>query len=284
MIEIELRFDGEEADDGRLEFYDAARALIGFQRSLALTTHLVLNGEIITQAPSLDGATIYIPAIEQGSWKTKALIVLGGAFAVGSVGKDSPVGHVVTSVYDYVLSETMGFHPDYDKTLQEQYHEHLMAQGITREKIDSLIEKTENAVADMHRPIVASETALRAEVLEGPRGERQLGPDLSAITYDYVRQTTRSSDTMSMRGKVTSYNVNTYKGRIFLFDERRPIPFELMPEARNRQQVGIITRSQHLNGQNRTDPRAIIEVDAFRLESVSGTLKRLHVIHVESAD
>lgn len=280
MIEVELRYDGQEAGEGFLDFYDAAKALAGFQRSLALTTHLVVNGEIITHAPTLQGASIYFPAVEQGSWKSKALIVLGTAFTVGAVGKDSPVGHVVTSMYDYVLSETMGFHPDYDKTLQQQYQEHLESKGITREKVDSLIEKTENNIAEMHRPIVASETAGRGDVYAGAGAERKLGPELSPFTYEYVKQTTRSNDTFTMLGKVSSYNVNTYKGRIFLLDERRPIPFELLTEARTLSQVATITRSQHRNGQNRSDTRAIIEVEAYRLESVTGALKRLHVVGV----
>lgn len=256
MIEIQLKYDGAEAERGILDFYDATRALVGFQRSIALTTHLVLNGEIITQAPSLRGAEIYVPAIEEGSWRTKALIVIGATFSAGSVGQDSPVGHMVTSLYDFVLSETMGFHPDYEKTLQAQYYEHLQEKGITREKVDSLIEKTEGSVADMHRPVVASETAFRGDVYAGSRAERKLGPELSPITYEYVRQTVRSEKPATYLGKISSYNVNTFKGRIFLLDEHRPVPFELIPEARNRENVGLITQSQHRNGQSRARSRS----------------------------
>lgn len=53
MTDIKLKFEGNLSDNHVLDFYDAARAMMGFQRSLALTTHLVVNGEIITQAPSL---------------------------------------------------------------------------------------------------------------------------------------------------------------------------------------------------------------------------------------
>jgi hypothetical protein len=64
-VRFSLVFEGEEADTNRLDFYDAADALTGFQRSLALTTHLMLNGEIIVQAPSLRGARIYLDVPEQ---------------------------------------------------------------------------------------------------------------------------------------------------------------------------------------------------------------------------
>ena len=282
MTELELRFTGEEADQGLIDFYDAARALAGFQRSLALVTHLVLNGEVITHAPSLAGAQILFPAVEEGSWKSKAVIVFGGAFALGSVGKDSPVGHVVTSVYDYVVSETMGFHPDYDKTLQQQHAEYLAAHKISREKIDSVIEKTENSVADMHRPVVASGTASAGHITEGSLPKNRIGPDLTEFTYEYVKTTVRDPSLSETVGYVSSFNNNTFKGRIFSIEEGRPIPFELMPETRDRRSVGIITRSQHAAGQKQYDSAAII-LTGHKLVSTTGRLKRLHIRQVAKA-
>ena len=91
MIEVELRYTGNLADHNRLDFYDASQALMGLQRSLAIFTHLALNGEVITQAPSLKGAQIITEAPREGSFRSKAWIVIGGMFAMGSVGKDSPV-------------------------------------------------------------------------------------------------------------------------------------------------------------------------------------------------
>jgi hypothetical protein len=92
MAEFELTFDGGAAELGYLEFYDAARALAGFQRSLALTAHLVINGDIITQAPYARGFQLFIPPFREGSWKSRAKLVIGTSIALGSVGKDSPVG------------------------------------------------------------------------------------------------------------------------------------------------------------------------------------------------
>ena len=115
-VEVTLSFMGDRADESEIEFYDVAQALIGFQRSLALTTHLILNDEIITQAPSLDGAQILALPPEPGSWKITAAIMLTGAFyTLGTAPKDTPIGNLISSAYDYVISETLGFHVDYDK-------------------------------------------------------------------------------------------------------------------------------------------------------------------------
>ena len=77
QIQFSFSFEGGAADDHILDLYDVSQALLGFQRSLALTTHLLLNGQIITQTPFLKGAKIYALPPEPGSWQLKALIVLG---------------------------------------------------------------------------------------------------------------------------------------------------------------------------------------------------------------
>lgn len=282
MIEVELRYTGNLADLNRLDFYDASRALAGFQRSLAIVTHLALNGEVITHAPALRGAQIITEAPSEGSFRSKAWIVIGGVFAVGSVGKDSPVGQVVTSLYDYVLSETMGFHPDYGKTLQAQYAEHLAAKKITPEKIDSAVEKAESGIANMHRPIFASKTATMADIHSKPeRGpSRKLGPDMSMLTHEYIAHTTRAPDPNTIVGVISSYNINTFKGRIYSQEHQRPIAFELVPSAQQARIINLITRSLRLNAADRNDRRALIQMEAHRLESSTGRLKALQVVNV----
>lgn len=116
MTSISLSYEGGLADNNVLDMYDAARGLAGFHRSLALTTHLLLNGEIITQAPSLKGAQIIATTPEEGSWKVTA-VVLAGIWAVTSASKDTVPGHILFSAYDYVIRSTLGFPVDFDKTL-----------------------------------------------------------------------------------------------------------------------------------------------------------------------
>ncbi len=274
MIEFELTFEGGLADDGLLEFYDAARALAGFQRSLALTTHLIVNGEIITQAPAASGFQIFVPPLADGSWKVRAKIALGATIALGSVGRDSPVGQAVTSLYDAVLSNTMGFNVDYDKTLQQLYYETHNGRMITHEKIDSLCEKIESSVADMHRPIVISESATRAQVSKCWGDQRDIGPVLSPLTYEYVRQTTTEDDDIFVVGYVSSYNINTFKGRIYSLDERRPVPFQLDETARTKSNVGVLTRSQHINGQSPFSSEALVKLTCRRMVSPTNKVKR----------
>jgi hypothetical protein len=91
-IQFTLAYDGKLATDRAIDFYDVAHALAGFQRSLALTMHVMINGEVITQAPSLRGAQILTLPVEEGSWKFVAAI--GGlVFALSQAPQNSVVGH-----------------------------------------------------------------------------------------------------------------------------------------------------------------------------------------------
>ena len=74
-VDFSLSYEGGLADDGMVDLYDIGQALIGFQRSLAITTHLVLNDEVITQAPALKGAKIFTHPSEEGSWRIVATII-----------------------------------------------------------------------------------------------------------------------------------------------------------------------------------------------------------------
>lgn len=193
---MELSFSGQDADDARLDFYDAAQALIGFQRTLALTPHLILNNEIITQAPSLKGAEILILPPAEGSWKVFAVIVpittaLGFALTAD---RETVLGHLVYSAYDYIISETLGFHVDFTKSLGQQYEEIHSSQSIRIPKLDetrfdSLIEKCETAIRDMHRPIVMSQTADQATInARIGRDTKTINHSLNSVTYEYIRQ------------------------------------------------------------------------------------------------
>jgi len=281
MAEIKLSFEGRMAENHVLDLYDAARALVGFQRSLALTTHLITNGEIITQAPSLKNAQILTTTPQAGSWEVVAMIV-GGVWTLGTAGKDTPLGHLLFSVYDYVVSSTMGFHVDYSKSLGQHYENYLREKAITPEKLDSLIEKTEASISDMHRPIVASKSAHGANLIgyANAKAPVRIGPEMSALTYEYISHTVKRDEHLEHEGFVSSYNVNTFKGRMYLIDEARPIPFELIEEARGRRNVELVTSSLRANAIQRSNQQANIVLKGQRLESSTGRLKALLVSEV----
>ena len=282
MTDIKLTFDGGLAENHVLDFYDAARALTGFQRSLALTAHLVLNGEIITQAPSLKNIEILTTTPAAGSWEIVATIV-GGIWAVANAGKETPIGHMLFSVYNYVISNTLGFNVDYKESLYKRYQSSLAEKNITHEKLDSLMEKVESSISDIHRPIIASKSANSAKLFFINHKEKlQIGPEFSYLTYDYISRTIIVDQEIKHSGLVSSYNLNTYKGRIFLLDEGRPIPFELTDAAKTSPQINLIVSSLRSNAVERFTAAGNVNLYGKRLETSTGRLKALLVSKVEA--
>lgn len=289
-LSLALSFDGNQSTNHEIDLYDVARALIGFQRSLALTTHLVLHNEIITQAPALKEAFILAAPPTEGSWKipAKVMVPLSMLYALNFVPSDSPVGHLVRSVYDYVVNETLGFHVDYDKSLGEQYEELKKMDSklpvLERHRLDSLTEKCEIAIKEMHRPIKGRETALSANIKAwtSPQAIQVLGPTLNVDTYDGIGKTETDTSEHIVIGKISSYNSNTFKGRIYELAEKRPISFELLNDAKTQSAINLITNSLVVNARREAGEgnNGTIYCRAYKDTSKTGTLKKLTIIEV----
>ncbi len=285
MIKMSLIFEGNEADSNRLDMYDAAQAMMGFQRSLALTTHLVLNGTVITQAPALKGAQILSAPPEAGSWKTEAFI-LGALLTAGTAPQNSVVGHLMYSGYDYVISQSLGFHVDYEKTLQAPYAELKKNRDndlpiIEQSQFNSVIEKCEYSIKEMHRPIVKSGTAQRATILfRTDKVQMPLNNPLSEVTFNNMRSSSEDEEPVMVRGKVSSYNLNTYKGRVFVPEEGRPISFNLAYGEEFSLSVAKITSSLQANAKDRSSDSSTVVLRAYKTFTRSGLLKSLLVVEV----
>lgn len=285
-MEFTLSFEGNEADNNLLDFYDAAQAMAGFQRSLALTTHLIINGEIITQAPSLKNAEILVYPPEAGSWRAVA-IVGGVLLTAGVASKDSVVGHLLTSAYDYVISESLGFHVDFDKSLGQLIEDNarrsdVIPKGLDQGKFEALIEKSENSIKEMHRPISHSHTAREANIGVSRNGDiiRKTGPTLDLETFGYINVTNLKEEERHFIGRVSSYNSNTFKGRIYNVDEGRPVPFTLAENARTSKVIQKIVRSLSSNAMDRFDEDADIRFSAFQYESKNARLKGYLILNI----
>ncbi len=291
-LSLTLSFDGNQSSNHEIDLYDVARALIGFQRSLALTTHLVLHNEIITQAPALKEAFILADPASEGSWKlpAKVMVPLSMLYSLNFVPSTSPVGHLVRSVYDYVVNETLGFHVDYDKSLGQQYEELKKTDSklpiLEQHRLDSLAEKCEIPMKEMHRPIKGRETALSASITAwtSPKTIRIIGPTLNADTFECISKTETNETIHMVIGKIASYNSNTFKGRIYVLEEKRPIPFELLDDARTLKSINLITNSLVHNARRAADEdiQGLVYCRTYKNTSTTGILKSLSILEVSS--
>lgn len=287
-VSFTLSYAGSDSDSHIIDLYDVSQALIGFQRSLALTAHLVLNDEIITQAPSLKGARIVAMPAEPGSWKLTAWVLAGatGIYNLGAAQSNSPIGHLMFSLYDYVIMESLGVHVDYNKSLGQLYEqaqkEKIKLPVVREAQVDSLLEKTERAIVEMHRPIFKTKSAISASITAKVNGEeRPLGSSLDLNTYDFIHETHTLEIPNVLEGRVSSYNSNTFKGRIYVAKYGRPVAFELSLPARSRRAVRLITASLSHNALKQyEEPGSTIHCVAFENTSRSGRLKSLTITKI----
>lgn len=282
-VEFTISFDGKSSDNHRIDLYDVSQALTGFQRSLALTTHLILNNQVITQSPSLKNAEIYSLPSEEGSWKMTAVICTA-LYSLGTASKDTPLGHIIYSAYDYVISESLGVHVDYDKTLGKLYEESQDKKlpKIQQYQLDSIIEKCSFSIREMHRPIYKTRTASKATISAVVNDKTlPISSELSIETYAHLKEEIIGSKYITVKGYISSYNVNTYKGRIYIPKEGRPIPFELSESIRDKRTVEIIVKSLSKNALDAKDNKEII-CTVFEVTSNLDKLKRYIVKNIST--
>lgn len=279
-IEFTFSFDGNEAEQHRLDLYDAARALEGFHRTLALTTHLIINNEVITQAPSLKNATIYSLPPEEGSWKI-TVIVCTTLFSLGTAPKDTPLGHLIYSAYDYVISESLGVHVDYNKTLGKLYEDSKAEKlpKIREHQLDSVIEKCSNSIKEMHRPIYQTNTANKAKISAKIDSETKiLSTSLDYETYMHIKTENINSKETLVHGYISSYNINTFNGRIYTTEVNRAVPFELSYYLKNEKKIIKLIVNSLRESALKVKERKKLKCLVQKVESVKGKLKKYIII------
>lgn len=286
LLQFTLSFTGELADQHRIDLYDVSQAIIGFQRSIALTTHLVLNQKIITQAPALKGAEILALPPTDGSWKINSVVVLTALYSLGTLENNSPLGHLVYSLYDYVVSESLGVHVDLDKSLGQLYEEaqknKVKLPVIKQHQADSLIEKCNTAMHEIHRPIYMTGTAGKAEIMATINREHlPLKTSFSIQTWEYIHETRTSDEEEYFVGRVSSYNSNTYKGRIYVEKFGRPVSFELSKNARSQKIIELVTSSLQSNALRAyQEDEGRVYFSGYQRTSRSGQLKSLLITNL----
>jgi hypothetical protein len=289
-VQFELSYSGSDSDNNEIDLYDVSQALVGFQRSLAITTHLILNGEIITQAPALKGAQILAFPSEEGSWKIKAgILILGTAAYYASIApNNTPLGHLVYSAYDYVISESLGFHIDYKKSLGRLYEEskknNIKLPLVREAQLDSVIEKCSTAITEIHRPIYKTKTAKIARIHTNIDNQQvALNPVFSFKSFQYIIEEHTENEVNIIRGFVSSYNSNTYKGRIYVPEEERPISFELAEHVRGEVGIKLIVESLRANALRNFETESIeIYCKVQRITTKAGHLKKYKVLAASS--
>lgn len=194
------------------------------------------------------------------------------------------------------MQETLGFDPNFDETLGKQIERARdsdtklnLPRDLNQSRFDAVIEKCENGLKSMHRPIAFSATADRASVdwrIGGKTGQFDSYFDMK--TYQYISKTVTKEDLEEYSGYVSSYNSNTYNGRLYLPVENRTVGFKLANNAISVDSIRLLTSSLRSNAIARRSSASVgsgdVVLRGFRNESINGRLKSIHVVDVYEND
>jgi hypothetical protein len=224
VTEYKLRFvyTGGDAEDNRLDLYDGAVSLQGIARSLAITTHAFINGEVRTRADIAHGASLYLYPSRRGSFVLEAAVWMTAAVASG----------VFYDFIRYTYKEAVGALDDSDEP-----------GGALEKRIEPTLGELpavlESSLTSVHRPIT-QDPKIRIAVTR-PRGEELIVFDAQTANA-LLPVATKLLD--PILGHVTRYNTISRWGRFYDYSEKRVISFFLEANISDRER-SLITWSLH---------------------------------------
>ena len=280
LFDISLKLQGGyHAANSEIDLYDISTALRGLHRSLAITSHFFFNNEIITRAPEVKNIKILANPPKIGSWEiiTSAIAASALIYKIGTSPHNTPIGHLVWSLYDLIIHKCTGRHVDINKSLYLQYAER---NEIEPSKLDSLAQKLDSAVVDMHRPIM-TQSATRS-ILSMNTENKIL---LDSQTLDLANRLIIDIDSSQHRGRVAAYSANTRSGMIYSEQEERAIPFEIDRDvdvdsttlSRSLMLYDIVNRKKGRGYQS-----GFFYFLARRASNQAGATKKYYITHVYS--
>ncbi len=269
-IKFRIKYEGGDADQNRLELYDAGVSIHGIARALAISMHAFLNnGAIRSRVEKIAGAKIYIHPSKQGSFEELIVIAINSDIA-------STIGLTVAANASWEFVKW-----SWAKATGQQVGE------LTSRHARKLLENNEDLESDlavalekpleqMHRPLASNED-MRISVTRNKTNDSIV---FDQNTFAYVETTTESSLSRGILGNVTRYNILSGNGRFYDDTLERTISFGLDSEVSS-QEKQILTWSMDQRN-NGNDGKILI--DANRIVNKRDETKRYVVVEVKKTE
>lgn len=269
-VKIKFKFDGGDADEHKLDLYDAGVAIHGLARSLAISLHAFLNdGEIRSKVNKIDGATLYISPSRKGSWEEIITIVVGSAMA-NNIGQ-SVLSNAIWDFIKYTFSRATNQPAEVPNN---RYTKKLLKDAESFESDISMA--LERPLEMMHRPL-ASQSKMKITITKNQTEEKI---EFTQETLNYVTTNEEPKLAEGINGHVTRYNILTGNGRFYDDSINKIIPFSLdqdMPENDKKLLTQSMDRRiKELEGNGK------IKIDANRIVNKARQTKRYVIVSVHA--
>lgn len=211
-----LRIEGDTADEGKIDIYDAADTILGLARTVNIVTHALSNDEKIkTKASTAKGAKTFIHSSKKGCFEEQIDILFNAKTT-------KKIGHSVLPkvfwdyfnlcCYSAIGEEYTPSTPHVIKAIQNEpdfIYEIADALESPLQKLHKTISRSKDVQIFINRPHVGDQITFTKESL------------------DYVTTREEKNDTEYILGNATKFNVITGFGRIYSDEDKKTVSFSL---------------------------------------------------------
>ena len=204
-IKFRVKYEGGDANDNRLELYDAGVSIHGLARAIAISMHAFLNnGTIRSRVEKISGAKIYIHPSKQGSFEELIVIAINSDIA-SAIGL-SVVASASWEFIKWSWAKATGQEAEEPKS---RYARKVLKNN---EDIEAeLSVALEKPLEQVHRPLASNED-MKISVTRNQTSDSIV---FDQNTYAYVETSTESSLSLNIQGNVTKYNILSGNGRFY---------------------------------------------------------------------
>ncbi|WP_462183064.1 DUF7946 domain-containing protein [Pseudoalteromonas maricaloris] len=255
-VQIKLSYKGGDAEQHRLDMYDASVSLHGFARAIAITTHALLNdGEVKRKGNKATGAKIFVSPPKKGSYEQILTLAIENPIAAS----------VVAAAFWDMLKWT------WSKTLNLAYDPETPTVKKLDERVEPFIsdieEVLESALEEAHRPI-KNNPEMTITVVR-PRVGNAI--NMNAETLKSVSIRTENRVVTGIIGNVTKYNILSGIGRFYEDKKGHTVSFKIPEKATENMRKRVTWSMHHAQG---GEGEGKIEFHARKVVSAKGSLKR----------
>lgn len=266
-ITFAIKYHYGDAEQGRLDMYDAAVSFQGFAKALSITAHALLNdGEIRRKGHRLEGGELYINPSRKGSFEQIVTFVITNKEAIGA----SIAAAAFYDLIKWTWSKTLdlAYEPEtpHVKKLAERIEPFL---GEMEEALEIPLEQAHRPIKKNPEMVIALKRQRVGEVIR-----------LDAETLQNVSLQTESQVTENIKGNVTRYNILSGYGRFYDDSLGKTVSFKVEDDVSSTQKQ-LLTWSLHFAQE--TEGAGKILIDAKRILTAKGIVKRYIVSNIQQA-
>lgn len=268
---LEVKFEGQIADEHKIPAYDGVQSLTGITRSVLIVANYIVEGKVRRREFGQVPLTFNLLAQQPGSYETLYEVVWQGGVIAGILG-GGVAGNLLTDLLKTVYRRATGTAVAAEPQSIQQLEE------VRGGDLAALVDATEPSIRLGHN--VINHGAITININNRTQGQQiaNFNPQTKQFVWESVINNTIRTKLFS----IGSFNANTGSGRAFDLEEGRSIVFELEREA-DRATVNALLSSINSYTIRRRLGDNLTSAVALRYTSVDAIDGRLKKIRVQKA-